>query len=115
MRTEFIKEDLVAERPVGRDGIVERRRKRVLGRRSSNPNITALATFMARVEYAARLNEQQLDLRFGIRLVLDALWDDEHLACRDMNRATGLRNAHSITSSARASSLPGKWLASISR
>jgi hypothetical protein len=55
----------------------------------SNPNVIlgcALTTLMASVEDAAGLYEQQLHLTFGIRLVLDALRHDEHLACREVNR-----------------------------
>jgi hypothetical protein len=52
----------------------------------SNPNIIfgcTVATFMTRIEYASRLDQQQLNFMLGIRLVLDALWDNKHLACRN--------------------------------
>jgi len=44
-----------------------------------------LATFVAGVEHTAGLYQQQFDLTFRIRLVLDALRHDEHLACRDVD------------------------------
>ena len=56
----------------------------------ANPNIIpggALAAFMSCIEHPAWFDEQQLDLLFGIRLVLNALWNDEHFARRQMNRA----------------------------
>jgi hypothetical protein len=60
------------------------------GSRLLNPNIIpggALAAFMSCIEHPAWFDEQQLDLLFGIRLVLNALWNDEHFARRQMNRA----------------------------
>jgi hypothetical protein len=54
-------------------------------RPSSNPDVIlggAAAALMTRVEHPARLDQQQLDLVFGIRLVFDAFRDDEHLARR---------------------------------
>src|SRR6266699_4775933 len=54
-----------------------------------NPNIIlgrALAARMAGIEYAARLDQQQLDLVFGVRLVLYTLRDNEHLARRQPDR-----------------------------
>jgi len=41
---------------------------------------------MSRIEYAARLDQQQLDLVFGVRLVLYTLRDNEHLARRQLDR-----------------------------
>jgi hypothetical protein len=40
----------------------------------------ALAPRVARVENPARLDQHQLDLLFGVRLVLHALRHDEHFA-----------------------------------
>jgi len=55
---------------------------------SSNPDIIlgcTVAAFMARVEDPARLDQQQLDLLFGIRLVFDPLGDDEHFAAATLS------------------------------
>jgi hypothetical protein len=59
------------------------------GGRPSNPNVIlgrALAAFIAGVEHPARLDQQQFDLVFGIRLVFDAFRDDEHFARRYLDR-----------------------------
>ena len=56
----------------------------------SNPDIIlgrALATFVSRIEHAARLDQHQLHLVLGAGLVLDPLRDDEHLARAHMDRA----------------------------
>jgi hypothetical protein len=42
---------------------------------------------MARIEHAPRLDEQQLNLILGIRLVLNALRDNKHLTGRNVNDA----------------------------
>jgi hypothetical protein len=55
-----------------------------------NPNIIfggAVAALMARIEHAPRLDQQQLDLILGIRLVLNALRDNKHLTGRNVNDA----------------------------
>src|SRR5262249_34570832 len=44
------------------------------------------AARMAGIEYPTRLDQQQLDLVFGVRLVLYTFRDDEHLARRQLDR-----------------------------
>ena len=56
---------------------------------------------MAGIEYAARLDQQQLDLVFRVRLVLHTLRDDEHLARRQLDDTIGSRS--SITDSRKCS------------
>lgn len=49
----------------------------------SDPNITlggALTSLVTRIEHSARFDQQQLDLVFSVRLVLDTLRNNEHLA-----------------------------------
>src|SRR5262245_66131844 len=41
---------------------------------------------MAGIKYPTRLDQQQLDLVFGVRLVLYVLRDNEHLARRQLDR-----------------------------
>jgi hypothetical protein len=56
----------------------------------SNPNIVLgrpFTTFVPCIEHPARFNQEQLDLLFREGLVLDALWDHEHLPRRNMGRA----------------------------
>src|SRR5262249_32662723 len=55
-----------------------------------NPNVVlrrAIAAFMAGVENPARLDQQEFDLVLGIRLVLNAFRNDEHLSRRHAGRA----------------------------
>ena len=57
---------------------------------SSNPDIIrrgTTAALVARIEHAARFDQQQLHFAFGIRFVFDAFRDDEHFACRYADRA----------------------------
>jgi hypothetical protein len=57
---------------------------------ASDPDIVirgTLAVRIAGVAHAARLDQQQPDFAFGIRLVLDALRDDVHFARRDVHSA----------------------------
>jgi hypothetical protein len=42
---------------------------------------------MACIEHAPRLDQQQLNLMLGIRLVLNALRDNKHLTGRNVNGA----------------------------
>src|SRR6185312_14862586 len=59
-------------------------------RGNSDPHVVlrgALAAFVARVEHAARLDEQQLRFALGEWLVLDAFRHDEQLAFREIDRA----------------------------
>src|SRR5262245_4793304 len=63
-----------------------------------DPNIIlgrALAARMAGIEYPTRLDQQQLDLVFGVRLVLYTLRDDEHLARRQLDRPIAKIDAQS--------------------
>ena len=46
-----------------------------------------LATHIPRIEHAARLDQEQLDLVLGVRFVLHPLRNDEHLSLPDMDRA----------------------------
>jgi hypothetical protein len=57
---------------------------------SSNPNIILgckTSAFVPCIEDPARLDQQQLDLLFGIRLVFDTFRDDEHFARRNADCA----------------------------
>jgi hypothetical protein len=54
----------------------------------SNPNVVLRGSFAAHlpgIENPARLNQQQFDLVFRIRFVLDALRYDEHFAAQHMD------------------------------
>jgi len=68
------------------DGLIERLHRSTVA--PSNPHIvlrrTAAALF-AGIEDPARLDQQQLDLVFGIRLVFDSLGDDEHFAAATLS------------------------------
>src|SRR6516225_4776876 len=73
---------------------VANRRDRITGKRMrhlhSDPDIVdrgSFAPLVPGVEHASRFDQQQLDLGFRKRLVLDALRDDKHLAGSDVNTA----------------------------
>jgi hypothetical protein len=61
----------------------------------SNPTIIfgcTVAAFMARIEHAPQLDQQQLNLILGIRFVLNALRDNKHLTGRNVNGAITYSN-----------------------
>ena len=58
--------------------------------RRSDPDILLrcpLATHIPRIEHAARLDQEQLDLVLGVRFVIHPLRNDEHLSRPDEHRA----------------------------
>src|ERR1700730_6481517 len=61
-----------------------------VARAASNPDVVVgspITPRMSGIEHAPRLDQQQFDLVFRVRLVLDAPGHDEHLTCRDMDGA----------------------------